>query len=101
MINTIEVERLEFSIYGENLLNMEKASIQKQKITAYIASTVMASDVISKETKLTACGDGFFKFSASEKIKVGFYKEATLLYKGDAVLKKRIVIRQSANRKVL
>lgn len=100
-INTVEVDRLDVSIYGDSLLNMEKGSIQKQRITAYGASTVMASDVISEETKLTAYGDGIFKFNVSEKIKVSSYGEATVLYKGDAVLKKGIVIGKSKIRKVL
>lgn len=100
-INTVEVDRLDVSIYGDSLLNMEKGSIQKQKITAYGASTVMASDVISEETKLTAYGDGIFKFNVSKKIKVSAYGEATVLYKGDAVLKKGIVIGESKIRKVL
>ena len=100
-INTVEVDRLDVSIYGDSLLNMEKGSIQKQKITAYGASTVMASDVISEETKLTVYGDGIFKFNVSEKIKVSSYGEATVLYKGDAVLKKGIVIGESTIRKVL
>lgn len=100
-INTLEVDRLDVSIYGDSLLNMEKGSIKKQKITAYGASTVMASDVISDETKLTAYGDGIFKVNASEKIKVSSYGEATVLYKGDAVLKKGIVIGESTIRKIL
>ncbi|WP_435802512.1 head GIN domain-containing protein [Polaribacter sp.] len=101
MINTLEVDRLDVSIYGDSLLNMETGSIKKQKITAYGASTVMASDVISEETKLTAYGDGIFKVNASEKIKVSSYGEATVLYKGDAVLKKGIVIGESTIRKIL
>jgi hypothetical protein len=100
-INTLEVDRLDVSIYGDSLLNMETGSIKKQKITAYGASTVMASDVISEETKLTAYGDGIFKVNASEKIKVSSYGEATVLYKGDAVLKKGIVIGESTIRKIL
>jgi hypothetical protein len=101
MINTLEVDRLDVSIYGDSLLNMETGSIKKQKITAYGASKVMASDVISEETKLTAYGDGIFKVNASEKIKVSSYGEATVLYKGDAVLKKGIVIGESTIRKIL
>ena len=100
-MHTVEVDRLEVSIYGESLLNMQKGSIQKQKITAYGASTVMASDVISEETKLTAYGDGIFKFNVSERIKVTSYGEATVLYKGDATLKKGIVIGESTIRKFL
>jgi hypothetical protein len=100
-INTVEVDRLGVSIYGESLLNMEKGRIKKQIITAYGASKVMASDVISEETKLTAYGDGIFKFNVSKKIKVSSYGEATVLYKGDAVLKKGIVIGESTIRKVL
>lgn len=100
-INTLEVNRLDVSIYGDSLLNMQKGSIQKQKITAYGASKVMASDVISEETKLTVYGDGIFKFNVSKRIKVSSYGEATVIYKGDAVLKKGIVIGELTIRKVL
>jgi hypothetical protein len=100
-INTVEVDRLDVSIYGDSLLNMEKGNIKRQKITAYGASKVMASDVISEETKLTAYGDGIFKVNVSKKIKVSSFGEATVLYKGDAVLKKGIVLGDSMIRKVL
>jgi hypothetical protein len=99
-INEIEVNRLSVSIYGDSFLNMEKGTIKKQKITAYGASKVMASDVHTEETKLTAYGDGTFKFNVSKKIKVTSYGEATVLYKGDASLKKGIVIGESTIRKV-
>lgn len=100
-INTIEVDRLDVSIYGDSFLNMEKGSIQKQKITAYGASKVISSGVISKETKITAYGDGIFRFNVSKKIKVTSYGEATVLYKGDAQLKKGIVIGESTIRKTI
>jgi hypothetical protein len=99
-INTIEVDNLSVSIYGESFLKMDNGSINKQKITAYGASKVMASDVITDETKLTAYGDGTFKLNVSKKFKVTSYGEATVLYKGDAALKKGIVIGESTIRKV-
>jgi hypothetical protein len=100
-INAIEVDKLHVSIYGDGFLNMKKGSIKKQKIRAYGASKVMASGVISKETKITAYGDGFFKLNVSKKIKVTSYGEATVLYKGNAQLKKGIVIGKSTIRKTL
>jgi hypothetical protein len=99
-INTIEVDNLSVSIYGESFLKIDNGSINKQKITAYGASKVMASDVITDETKLTAYGDGTFKLNVSKKFKVTSYGEATVLYKGDAALKKGIVIGESTIRKV-
>jgi hypothetical protein len=99
-INTIEVDNLSVSMYGESFLKMDNGSINKQKITAYGASKVMASDVITDETKLTAYGDGTFKLNVSKKFKVTSYGEATVLYKGDAALKKGIVIGESTIRKV-
>ena len=100
-INTIEVDKLDVSIYGDSFLTMEKGSIQKQKIRAYGASTVMASGVLSNEKKITAYGDGIFKFNVLEKIKVISYGEATVLYKGNAQLKKGIVIGAATIRKIL
>jgi hypothetical protein len=100
-INSIEVDKLNVSIYGDSFLIMEKGSIKKQKITAYGASKVMASGVTSNETKITAYGDGIFKFNVLEKIKVISYGEATVLYKGNAKLKKGIVIGASTIRKIL
>jgi hypothetical protein len=99
-INTIEVDNLSVSIYGESFLKMDNGRINKQKITAYGASKVMASDVITDETKLTAYGDGIFKLNVSKKFKVTSYGEVTVLYKGDAMLKKGIVIGESTIRKV-
>lgn len=99
-INNIEVDRLYVSIYGESFLKIDKGTIKKQKITAYGASKVMAADIVSKETKITAFGDGSFQLNASEKIKVTSYGEATILYKGDAQLKKGIVIGESKIKKV-
>lgn len=99
-IKDIEVDRLYVSIYGDSFLNIENGKIKKQKITAYGASKVMASEAISDETKITAYGDGTFKFNVSDKIKVTSYGEATVLYKGDAQLKKGIVIGESTIRKV-
>ena len=55
----------------------------------------MASNVVSKETKITVYGDGTFQLNASESIKVTSYGEATVLYKGDAKLKKGLVIGES------
>ncbi|PQJ80920.1 head GIN domain-containing protein [Polaribacter porphyrae] len=101
IINDITVDKLNVSIYGESFLNIKKGNIEKQKITAYGASKIMASDVVSNETKITAYGDGTFKFNVSEIIKVTSYGEATVLYKGDAKLKKGLIIGESTIRKVL
>lgn len=100
-INTVALDRLDVSIYGDSFLNIEKGNIKKQKITAYGASKVMALDVISEETRLTAYGDGIFKFNVSDSIKVSSYGEATVLYKGDATLKKGIVIGESTIKKMM
>ena len=99
-INNIEIDKLNVSIYGDSFLNMENGTIKKQKITAYGASKVMAADVVSKETKITVYGDGTFQLNASEKIKVSSYGEATVLYKGNATLRKGIVIGESIIKKV-
>jgi hypothetical protein len=100
-INTIEVDRLAVTLYGDSFLKIEKGNIEKQKITAYGANKVMALGVISKETKITVYGVGMFQLYVSEKIKVSAYGEATVLYKGDAVLKKGIVIGKAIIKKVL
>lgn len=99
-INNVEIDKLNISIYGDSFLNIEKGTIKKQKITAYGASKVMAADVVSKETKITVYGNGTFQLNASEKIKVSSYGEATVLYKGNATLKKGIVIGESTIKKV-
>lgn len=99
-INTVKLDKLDVSIYGDSFLNLEKGAIKKQKITAYGASKVMAADVVSNETKITVYGNGTFQLNASEKIKVSSYGEATVLYKGNATLKKGIVIGESTIKKV-
>lgn len=99
-IKDIKVNNFNVTIYGESFLNIDKGTINKQKVTAYGASKVMASDVVSKETKITAYGDGTYQFNASKKIKVTAYGEATILYKGNANLKKGLIIGESKIRKV-
>ncbi|PQJ82184.1 head GIN domain-containing protein [Polaribacter glomeratus] len=99
-INSIEVNQLTVAIYGESYLKIDSGKVKKQKITAYGASKVMASNLITEETKLTAYGDGTFKLNVSNKFKVTAYGEATVLYKGDATLKKGIVIGESTIKKV-
>lgn len=100
VINTIKVDKLYVSIYGDSFLTLEKGTINKQKVTAYGASKIMATDVVSKETKITAYGDGVFQFNVSDKIKVTSYGEATILYKGNANLKKGIIIGDATIKKV-
>jgi hypothetical protein len=100
IIPNIQINNLNVSIYGDSFLSIENGVINKQKITAYGASKVMAADVISQETKLTVYGDGTFQLNASKKIKVSSYGEATVLYKGNATLKKGIVIGESIIKKV-
>ncbi|WP_405604443.1 head GIN domain-containing protein [Polaribacter sp. Asnod1-A03] len=99
-INTIDVDKLDVSIYGDSFLKIENGKVNQQKLTAYGASKIMAADVASKETKLTAYGDGVFQLNASEKIKVTAYGEATVLYKGNAQLKKGLVIGESTIKRV-
>ena len=101
IINKINVNNLDVSIYGDSYLNIEKGTVKQQKFRAYGASKIMASDVKSHETKITAYGNGTFQFNVSKKIKVSSYGEATVLYTGDAQLKKGIVIGESTIRKVM
>ncbi|SEB47804.1 Putative auto-transporter adhesin, head GIN domain [Tenacibaculum sp. MAR_2009_124] len=100
-INEVDLDKLGVTIYGESYLKLMKGSINRQKITAYGASKVMAYDVVSKETKVTAYGDGTYQVNASEKVKVTSYGEAKILYKGEASLKKGIVIGESTISKVM
>ncbi|MCG1036978.1 head GIN domain-containing protein [Polaribacter sargassicola] len=100
VINTINVNKLDVSIYGESFLKIEKGIANQQKLTAYGASKIMAPDVVSQEIKLTAYGDGVFQVNASEKIKVTAYGEATVLYKGNADLKKGLVIGESKIKRI-
>lgn len=83
------------SIYGESYLSINKGTISKQKITAYGASNIIEADVNCKEAKITAYGDGTYQLKASEKVKVSSYGEAKITYKGNAKLKKGIIIGES------
>lgn len=94
-VNKIDVDKLNVTIYGDSFLNIEKGTVDKQKVTAYGASKMMALNVLSKETKITAYGDGTFQFNVSKRIKVTSYGESTINYKGNAELKKGIIIGES------
>lgn len=99
-VNSIDVNDLRITIFGDGYLNMKKGNVEKQKITAYGASKVMVSNVKTEQTKITTYGDGVFQLNASEKIKVTSFGEATVLYKGNAELKKGIVIGEATIRKI-
>lgn len=100
IVKDIKVDDLAVDIYGSSFLTLEKGTVNRQKIRAYGASTVMASNVVAKQTKMTAYGDGSYQLNSSERIKITSYGEAKILYKGNAELKKGIVIGESTIRRM-
>jgi len=85
-MNDVTVQDLKVTIYGESYLKIEKGNIVNQKITSYGESKVNTLEADNKSTKVTAYGEGSFQFNVSEKLKIISYGEATVAYKGDAVL---------------
>ncbi len=100
LIKKAKLNSLRVAIYGESNLIIESGSIAKQKITAYGSSKMRSIDVESKEAKITAYGEGTYQFNVSERLKVTSYGEANILYKGNADLKKGIVIGESTIRRI-
>jgi len=94
-VKDIKVDELLVEVYGDSFLTLEKGTIGSQKIRAYGASTIMASEVVSNNIKITVYGDGKYQLNASENIKVTAYGASEIMYKGDAVLKKGILIGDS------
>ena len=100
-IRDLLVDKFNVSIYGDSFLKVENGAVKKQKIVAYGASKIMATDLIAKETKVTVYGNGTFQLHATQKIKVTAFGEATILYKGNAQLKKGIIIGEATISKIL
>lgn len=91
-INEVDIKNLQVSIYGESYLEIMKGTTENQKFTTYGESKVNASNIENTETKLTAYGDGIFQFQVSKKLKITSYGEATIIYSGNPIIDKGIVI---------
>jgi len=91
-LNDVTLQDLKVTIYGESYLKIQKGNIINQKITSYGESKVNTIEVDNKSTKVTAYGEPSFQFNVSEKLKIISYGEATVAYKGDAILDKGLSI---------
>jgi len=99
-VKDINVDDLIVEIYGSSFLTMEKGAVKQQKIRAYGESIVMAPEMISNKSKITVYGDGKYQLNVSDELKVTAYGESKIFYKGNAFLKKGIIIGDSVIRKI-
>ncbi|WP_299121522.1 DUF2807 domain-containing protein [uncultured Tenacibaculum sp.] len=99
-IENVKANKLRFTIYGDSKVTVDKGVVDNLKVTAYGEAKFMATNLETKETKVTSYGAASFKLNVSDRLKVTAYGEAKVLYKGNATVKKGIVIGRSTIKKV-
>ncbi len=88
----IEAEEFVTTMHGAGLLKVKTGTTNYQKITAYGEGVFDLSELDNKTSRLVAYGEAEFYLQSSERIKITAYGEASLSYKGDAVVKRGINI---------
>ncbi|WP_460219608.1 GIN domain-containing protein [Psychroserpens sp. MEBiC05023] len=99
-LNKINLNDLRVTIYGESYMEIKEGKTKSQKFTAYGESRVNALQIENKQTKLTAYGEGDYQFNVFDRLKVTAYGEAKVRYQGDAELKKGIIIGDASIRRL-
>lgn len=100
IIKDVKVNELVVEIYGTSVLTLENGNINTQKVRAYGGSIIKSSKVISKLVKITVYGDGSYEFNAEDTIKVTSFGNAKIMYTGEGILKKGIVIGNTSIKKM-
>jgi len=90
--NEVNFKFLHTTIYGESYLEIKKGHIDHHKIKAYGESTINTLGVTNKSTKVTAFGEGSYRFKTSDRLKVTAFGEATVAYEGNPEVNRGIII---------
>jgi len=97
---SITAEDFKVAMYGESYLEVKGGDVEFQRYRCYGKSQVHAIDLLSKETKIAAYGNNHLIVNVSEKLKVSAFGEATIQYKGNAVVKSGLKIGETVIRKI-
>ena len=87
-LNEVSLEELKTTIYGESSLIIKAGSVTEQRYTSYGESKVNSLNINSSKTKITAYGESNFQLNVSDEIRLTAYGEATVDYKGNAIINK-------------
>jgi len=90
----------ETTIYGESEILVKSGTIGRHRIIAYGESQISTLGAKTTSAKLTAYGETSFRLHVTEDLKVTAYGEATIEYKGDAIVNKGIIIGDATIRKI-
>lgn len=90
----------ETTIYGESEILVKAGTIGRHRIIAYGESEITTIAAKTNSAKLTAYGETSFRLHVTEELKVTAYGEATIEYKGNAIVNKGIIIGDATIRKI-
>ncbi|MCU0403215.1 MAG: DUF2807 domain-containing protein [Chitinophagaceae bacterium] len=86
----VEIEDYHASLYGENYLLIKSGKIASQNFTVYGVSTIDSRDMVCSNSKLTTYGEAEYYVHAEDEIRFSLFGEASLFYKGNPVIYKKL-----------
>ncbi|MEW7279608.1 head GIN domain-containing protein [Aquimarina sp. 2201CG1-2-11] len=99
-MNSITVNSLFVTMYGEGNLEILKGKVERQKYTVYGEGEINTMGMTNQNTKITAYGEANFRVHVSEKLKVSAFGEATVVYNGNPSVQKGIIIGEATIQKI-
>ena len=91
-LNAVNLGELRTTIYGESVLEIKSGTIDFQKYTCYGESQINSLGIQGNTGRITAYGEADFRMNVSDEISITAFGEATLAYKGNAVVSKGLNI---------
>ncbi|UII80085.1 GIN domain-containing protein [Flagellimonas sp. CMM7] len=100
VLDSVDLGTLRASIYGEGDLTVKSGVIGRQRYIAFGKSSVNTVATDNRKSKVTAFGEGTFKFNVRKKLKVTAYGEALVEYDGSPNVNRGIIIGKAKIRKI-
>ncbi|MDZ7613774.1 MAG: DUF2807 domain-containing protein [Flavobacteriaceae bacterium] len=99
-IPKVTFDRLDMDLYGENELEIKTGKINDNKITSYGENEIEMIGVESDHANITSYGDAEIALFVNKEIKLTAYGETHIDFKGQALIKKGIVIGETTVKQI-
>lgn len=100
ILNEVKLDKLQASMYGASQLKIKDGSIVYQKYRAYGESNINTLDISGVEAKIAAYGESNFRINISETIKISAFGEASIVYQGNPVVNRNLIIGDAIIQKI-
>ena len=92
VLNEVHLGELRSTLYGDSHLEIKSGDIKHQRYIAYGDSKVNSLCINGNSSQITAYGEPGFKLNVTDAIKITFYGDANLNYRGNPSITKGINI---------